>query len=144
MRPGSWTVVSCPECGDLHPVYAGIDGDDVCNCPVGGRIELEGLPRTSFRELVVWNRISINVGDSMNPKPARPRAVYQVTFTLEVALSSEDMERYKNDDDDVLVEEAVTALIDEELYGHNDGQTRCGLNFKDAHSFEAKFLEVKS
>ncbi len=78
------------------------------------------------------------------PKPARPRAVYRVTFTLEVALSSEDMERYKNDDDDVLVEEAVTALIDEELYGHNDGQTRCGLNFKDAHSFEAKFLEVKS
>ncbi len=76
------------------------------------------------------------------PKPARPRAVYQVTFTLEIADSPETGRR--SDDDDVLVEEAVTALIDEELYGHNDGQTRCGLNFKDAHSFEAKFLEVKS
>ena len=77
------------------------------------------------------------------PKPARPRAVYQITFTLEIAVSPETVGR-RSDDDDVLVEEAVAALIDEELYGHNDGQTRCGLNFKDAHSFEAKFLEVKS
>jgi hypothetical protein len=38
MHAGVWTVVSCTECGDLHPVYfdgyAGIDGDDVCDCPV--------------------------------------------------------------------------------------------------------------
>ncbi len=45
------------------------------------------------------------------PKPARPRAVYQVTFTLEVALSSEDMERYKNDDDDVLVDSSSTDAL---------------------------------
>ena len=61
MRPGSWTVVSCPECGDLHPVYAGID---VCDCPVAGRLELEGLPRTSFRELVVVRTISQSTSET--------------------------------------------------------------------------------
>ncbi len=45
---------------------------------------------------------------------------------------------------EMLVEEAVTVILDEELYGHSDGQTRCGLNFKDASGFKAKFLEVKS
>jgi hypothetical protein len=75
------------------------------------------------------------------------RAVYQVTFELEVALSPEEIERHEkgfDDGNEILVEEAVTSVIDEELYAHRDGGTVCGLNFKDAHSFEVKFLEVKS
>lgn len=78
------------------------------------------------------------------------RAVYQVTFQLEVAISPEQIERDAEANDmkydqstEMLVQEAVTMLIDEELYSHSDGQTRCGLNFKDAHGFEAKFLKVK-
>jgi hypothetical protein len=47
MVAGSWTVLDCPVCGCLHPVYfdgyAGIDGDDVCDCPVAGRLELTDI-----------------------------------------------------------------------------------------------------
>jgi hypothetical protein len=38
MPQGKFTVIDCPACDDLHPVYfdetAGIDGDPVYNCPV--------------------------------------------------------------------------------------------------------------
>jgi hypothetical protein len=60
MHAGVWTVVSCTECGDLHPVYfdgyAGIDGDDVCDCPVAGKLELADMPYVRLRELVVVER----------------------------------------------------------------------------------------
>ena len=55
---GSWRVLDCPACSCLHPIffdgYAGIDGDDVCDCPVAGRIELSSLDddRIQLREVV--------------------------------------------------------------------------------------------
>jgi hypothetical protein len=56
MPYGNWTVLDCLACGDLHPVffdgYAGIDGDDVCDCPVAGRIELSDLDKIKLREVV--------------------------------------------------------------------------------------------
>jgi len=76
------------------------------------------------------------------PKPARPRAVYQVTFNIEIDVAPEDVEHAS--DSNVLVEEAFTSLMDEELHAHRDGGTLCGLNFKDAHSFKAMFIAVKS
>lgn len=50
-------VVDCPVCGDLHPVYfdgyAGIDGDDVCVCPVAGKLEMSDMStETLYREVV--------------------------------------------------------------------------------------------
>lgn len=55
MTAGIFTVFDCPACGDLHPVhfdgYAGIDGDDVCDCPVAGRLELSGIDGV-LREVV--------------------------------------------------------------------------------------------
>jgi hypothetical protein len=51
---------------------------------------------------------------------------YQVTFTLEV----------EDDDSAEVVEEAVTAIIDEEIRGHEEGGTRCGVRFHDAAMFE--------
>lgn len=67
------------------------------------------------------------------PKTARPRAVYQVTFQLEVTLSPEQVERDAND---MKYDQAAEMLVEEAV--------RCGLNFKDASGFKAKFLEVKS
>jgi len=77
-------------------------------------------------------------------KPAR--AVYRVTFDLEVVLTDEEVQRHKaglDEGNELIVEEAVTSLVDEELSGHRDGQTRCGVPFADAHGFSAKFVEVR-
>lgn len=58
MTLGSWTVIDCGACGALHPVcfdgYAGLDGDDVYECPVVGRVELSSLEgeRVVLREIV--------------------------------------------------------------------------------------------
>lgn len=60
MPVGSWTVADCPACGHLHPVhfdeFAGIDGDDVFDCPVAGRVELSDVEamedRITYREVV--------------------------------------------------------------------------------------------
>jgi hypothetical protein len=56
MSTGSWTVLDCSVCRCLHPVffdgYAGIDGDDVIDCPVAGRLELSDVDHPCLREVV--------------------------------------------------------------------------------------------
>jgi len=80
-------------------------------------------------------------------KPAR--AVYRITFDLEVNLSPEEAERHRkglDEGNELIVEEAVTAVIDEELSQHGDepeAGTRCGVSFHDATMFSAKFVEVR-
>ena len=57
---GRWTVADCPACGHLHPVhfdeFAGVDGDDIFDCPVVGRVELTAVEiagsRIHLREVV--------------------------------------------------------------------------------------------
>jgi hypothetical protein len=45
MSQGKFTVIDCPACDDLHPVYfdeaTGIDGDTVYDCPVAGQRSVE-------------------------------------------------------------------------------------------------------
>jgi hypothetical protein len=78
------------------------------------------------------------------------RAVYRVTFELEINLSPEEVDEngkltaHAELTNEVLIEEAIEMLLDEELYEHGEGGTRCGLNFNDAIRFEAEFLEVRS
>jgi hypothetical protein len=77
---------------------------------------------------------------------AKPRAVgmrrrlvrYDVTFTLTVEKVDDGDPR----DDELLVEEAVTALVDEELAAHVGGGTRCGAKFVDATIFETRFVDA--
>lgn len=58
--------------------------------------------------------------------------VFRVSFELEV-----------EDDgvDETAVEEAVTQAWDEEVLGHGDYGTRCGVRFLDAVSFNATLVE---
>lgn len=53
-------VMDCPACGCLHPVvfdgHAGIDGDNVCDCNVAGRIELSNVQDARLREVVFVER----------------------------------------------------------------------------------------
>lgn len=59
---------------------------------------------------------------------------YEVAFRLEVELDDDDPPEVFEDS----VAESVMSLIDEELMGHRDGQTRCGNRFSDATSVAAK------
>lgn len=58
---------------------------------------------------------------------------YTVTFVLEVeGLEESD-----------LVDEAVTAVIDDEIDVHSDGGTRCGVRFTDASMFKVEPVEER-
>lgn len=85
----------------------------------------------------------------MSKRTKVARAVYQITFELEVNIpldkeSPRPSARAVAESQEGIVEEAVTTLIDEELAGHGDGLgTRCGLSFHDATMFSAKLIEVR-
>jgi len=57
--------------------------------------------------------------------------VFRVSFELEV----------EDGVDDEAVEEAVTQAWDQEVLGHGDYGTRCGVRFLDAVSFNATLVE---
>jgi hypothetical protein len=75
----------------------------------------------------------------------RPTALFDVHFTIEVEVSELDAKRLASGLDEgseLLVEEAVTALVDEELGTHHlHDATRCGLRFEDAHGFDVRYVE---
>jgi hypothetical protein len=76
----------------------------------------------------------------------KPRAIYKVTFNLEVELTPEEARRHEeglDEGNELIVEEAVEAVLDEELATHRDGGTRCGLHFGDVTSVQAVFDEVR-
>jgi hypothetical protein len=64
MVSGKFIVGDCPTCGALHPVYfdgyAGIDGDDVMDCPVAGKLELSDLDHVPLREVVSIKREDVD------------------------------------------------------------------------------------
>jgi hypothetical protein len=54
MPQGKFTVIDCPACDDLHPVYfderAEVDGAFTYDCPVAGQRPVEA--ENSLREVV--------------------------------------------------------------------------------------------
>lgn len=81
----------------------------------------------------------------MGSKKSR-RAIYKVTFNLEVDITDEAAHRHDaglDEGNEMIVGEAVEAVLDEELATHRDGGTRCGLRFGDVTSVEAKFDELR-
>ena len=88
----------------------------------------------------------------MNHRTKTVRAVYQVSFTLEVEQTTDEEDcpprpspKAIAESRENLIEEAVTAVLDEELYAHDgvDGGTRCGVKFADATMFSVKLIEVR-
>jgi len=60
--------------------------------------------------------------------------VFRVSFDLEV----------QDDVNELLVEEAVTAVWDEEVIGQDGETTRCGVRFLDSTNFLATLVERRS
>lgn len=75
----------------------------------------------------------------------RPTALFDVHFTIEVEVSELDAKRLAGGLDEgaeLLVEEAVTALVDEELCMHRlHDAMRCGLRFEDATNFDVRYVD---
>jgi hypothetical protein len=62
---------------------------------------------------------------------------YDVHFTLTVHSTSDR----DTDEDELLLEEALSALLDEEILAHDAGGSRCGMQFQDLPiSADARFV----
>lgn len=61
-------------------------------------------------------------------KPTTKRTKYVVSFTLEI----------EGQEPEEAVDEAITAVVDEELSAHSNGGTRCGVRFYDASLFTVR------
>lgn len=70
-------------------------------------------------------------------KPLERRVRFAITFTLDVEdpypATLDEL-----DEDSLIVEEAITALIDEELHAHEAGSKRAGVRFLDALNITAR------
>jgi hypothetical protein len=68
------------------------------------------------------------------PEPHAVVRTYDVHMTIRVKSTSD----VDTSAEELLLEEAMTSLLDEEVLG---GGTRCGLEFHDAESADARFVE---
>jgi hypothetical protein len=80
-------------------------------------------------------------------KPAaaiRPTAKFDVHFTIEVEVSELDAKRLAgglDEGSELLVEEAVTAVVDEAIARCRDEGTVCGVHIEDAEGFDVRYVE---